>query len=133
MNLLNQNSQITTDEKKEEQINNSFGREALTTESAVVSKLKKERRKADKERYAQRSADWKDIKKQIDNYSIDELLNFINNSNPHEPAIGNLSTRVSPYEFSLLKAASLISGKSIREIIVKASLEYLTNNIKHNK
>ena len=117
MNLLNSGNK---DNSKVEDIKRDITptREVLTTESAVMEKLKEERRKIDKERYAQRSSDWKKIKKELDTFSYGDLIGFIDTCDPHENAIATMTFRVSPYEFALIKAASLKANKPMRDILV---------------
>lgn len=119
MNLLNPQNEnkptVVEDSEKKATV-----REALTTESAVLEKLKLERRKADKERYKQRSNDWKKIKKELDNYSYDELITYIDSCDPNDNAIATMTVRVNPYEFALIKAAGVKTRQSMRDILLSS-------------
>lgn len=105
---------------KKRPIDASNERESLTCKSDVLECLKKKNREYHKERRVKYFDNWKAITVEVGALSSDELLSYIERTNPLGPRIGNHSMKVNGVEHAIIKLAIDVSGaRSSRELFIE--------------
>ena len=116
-------------------------REPLTTESAVLKKEEEKRKAKGKELYNKRASIWAEQKKMVENFTEEELDDFLkkNEHRKNEKRNGTFTMSVNIYQHVLVKKGKYIKGTAFWPWffeLVKKDLDRskkMMNKLKENK